>query len=458
MRTALSLSLVASALLYGLVGCGATSGVSTRGDRGSETDPVDPDDGSGTDPDAITFGGTVIDAVTVCERSPDFGFQIAAAAAVPSFESDLAAGILGEAGALALAADLTSAETFCDVDVALDIQQVLDEADLLAAGGRLQEAQTLIDGLLTDPSFGLSAKSAASARLTGAAETRRRVKGLLRVAAWQQMHGGTGTDAIEAAAKTFYDWAATQLDQATIKELLSLAAEAQLLGNDSDDLGSDAWERAVELSLKELQDAIAAFDPCTADVRAVKDLLGAVALTQLMGADQSDAEEVFDLVAQAARQLGSEALEQLLGREDVDDAICSGLRLVASSVVYEPIVTVDLGTCNTTHWTGTVTVSGGPYNLIGTVELVTPEGGGTGDTIATVTDTLPIGSGTMVVTDPLSFSLTVDLDARTAVVQVRSTGAGTYTTDFGTGPWAPLLWGPEISGPLTDNPDCPQNN
>ena len=461
MRTVLSMSIVASALFYGLVGCGATSGLSTQGDRGSETDPANPDDGSFVEPDATTTDGTVIDAATVCEASPDFGFQIAAAATVPSLESDLTAETFGEAGALALAADISSGETFCDVDVALDIQQVLDEADLLVADGRMQEAQTLIGELLTDPSFGLLAKSAAFAKLTGAAETRRRVKGLLRVAAWQQKHGGTGTDAIDAAAKTFYDWAETQLDQATIKELLSLAAEAQLLGNDSNELGDEALERAAELSVKELQDAIAAFDPCRGDAQEIRDLLGAVRLTQLLGADGGgESQEAFDLVAQAARKLGSDALEQRVGGENVDDAICNGLRLIVSGVAYSGApVTVDLGTCDTTHWTGTVTVSFAPYNLIGTVELVTPEGGGTGDTIATVTDTLPVGSGTLVVTDPLSFSLTVDLDARTAFVQVKSTGAGTYTTEFGTGPWLPLVLGtPDISGPLTDNPDCPPDN
>ena len=436
------------------------------GDRGSETDPANPDDGSGVEPDATTTDGTVIDAATVCEGSPDFGFQIAAAATVPSFESDLTAGTLGEAGALALAADLSSGETFCDVDVSLDIQQVLDEADLLAADGRMQEAQTLIDQLLTDPSFGLLAKRAAFAKLTGAAETRRRVKGLFRVAAWQQKHGGTGTDAMEAAAKTFYDWAETQLDQATIKELLSLAAEAQFLGNDSNELGDEALERAAELSVKELQDAIAAFDPCRGDAQEVRGLLGAVGLTQLLGADGGgESQEAFDLVAQAARKLGSDALEQGVGGENVDDAICNGLRLVATALSDSgAIVTVDLGTCNTTHWKGTVTVGGNfegaPQNLSGTVELVTPEGGGTVETIATVTGTVSLAGVNLAVTDPLMFRFTVDLDALTAFAEMGSTGAGTIAFPWAINPWITVasVTPPTASGPLTNNPDCPPDN
>ncbi len=273
---------------------------------------ITPDQAGSTSNPAVVTPRPVQDP---CDSLDDLTFSHLAidnAALMPALNADFTTAVLGLEGAKGQAKALILGNSFCRLTPSKQAQDLVTRFNGLIQTGNQQGAQDLLGGFLSGSSARLQNQAgvallgdafftflvAPSVTVTSADEVRQQVLDDLTAAAEAQMYGydDLAEAAIQKASGTYAKWAGEAINHAvSVNEAATIAMEAGLLG--LDDLMEQGLTRASELALTELQQAINAFDPCTAKPDDLKALLGKLATASLLSvADTDDGGTYFDAV------------------------------------------------------------------------------------------------------------------------------------------------------------------
>jgi len=291
---------------------------------------------SGTTPQPIIPQGenttTILEVLSdICDQLVDLGLNQTAAANAPADVSiSLDKGItfqqLGVAGAQALVAELTSAETFCSLPISPAAQEIIDQALESAQAGDPQAGREILQSLLQgNGSSNQIILVSLQAEINSA---RQRIRDWMEAAEADRALGGDGQAYLDAAQKAFVDVFNDDLPGAALKEALGLAQEAGILGDNT--LANQARELADQIVTKTLVAAITDFDPCTAEIAEMLVLFKALQQAALLGIPEALGggnqlfDQVSDLSRMAAQQrLNEEALMAELQEQVTPVAICN---------------------------------------------------------------------------------------------------------------------------------------
>jgi len=396
-----------------------------------------------------------------CDNPIELDFHISEASLIPIPREDLTFENLGQTGAETLADELMSGEGFCSLNISSSSQAIFTQVEQLIGDGKNSEAQALLNTLLSNGKVKLGSERNLNSTSKFLSNDRQKVRDLLRAAAYDQRAGGDGQTFINDAQGVYSTWAEGYIPGATIQEALRIAAEAQLLGIDG--LDELALDKALELVQEDLVNAVNTFDPCTANVDDVNELLKKLAKEQLLtGEAGSEYNNVLELAAQAMIQNGGnpEATRQVFG-EWIEDPVCDGFVFEWNRTVSDGWTFVGEGSsCDGINWEGSVILSGAnstgaSVSSSGSFSFILPNGSTVGQTTVLTSGTLIIDDNTLSFTDPLPMNFVFMESLMQAEITIASDGSGLLATPAGPITFA-SVW---VSEPtfvvvLIRNPNC----
>lgn len=230
-----------------------------------------------------TLGSSYTDP---CSIKPDLGLNLEAAASAltmtskdgaPTFEP------LGIDGAQRLADEIIPDDTLCSLTVSTTTQTVLDHADQLLRDGKTEEAQTLLEDWLADqkkPNSGGALYMVAQGTVDS---DRQIIHDILRAAGEVASVGGDPQPFLDYAIELFRLMAVREIQDASLEEIMRIAEEAILLGQD--DIAEEALQRARDILAGILDEAIAGFDPCITQNDDLSELLKTLEQAILLGVE-----------------------------------------------------------------------------------------------------------------------------------------------------------------------------
>lgn len=385
-----------------------------------------------------------------CDNPPVLSFNIQAATLIPIEGQDQSFTLLGESGAQAIVDDMTSEELFCALDISDETALVFKAVEQLIIDGKNAEARNLLSSLLD-----------AHKHAVESSETRQKVRELLRAAGYDMKAGGDGQSYMNQARSNFTSWATSNINNATsVKELLKIAAEAQLLG--LDDLSESAMEKARDLVKKQLEEKLNSFDPCSASKEEAGDLLDQLAKELILtGEEGSHYNETLNKAGQAYIKNGinEELVKQTFG-DDIEAPVCS-YAFEWSRTVSDGWTFMGSGSsCDGINWKGSVTLSGNntsgaSVNSSGDFVFAIAEGTNTGFTTVPTTGALIIDGNSLSFSDPIPMQFVFLKDALQAQIKMASDGSGRMSTPVGDIAFASIFTPePSFTVELLKNPDC----
>jgi hypothetical protein len=284
---------------------------------------------SGTTPEPIVPPGgnttTTLEVLSdICDQSIDLGLNQAAAANAPADVSiSLDKGItfqnLGVEGAQALVAELTSADTFCSLPVSPAAQEIIDQALGSARAGDPPAGRVILQGLLQSNEASTGIVLVSLRAETGS--PRQRIRDWMQAAEVDRALGGDGQAYLDAAQLVFLEVINNDLPGATLKETLGLAQEAIRMGEKA--LETQARELAEKNVTEILEDAIADFDPCTAEMEKIQVLFKALQQAALLGIPEAlgDGSPLFDQVGDLSRMAAQQRFNEAALMADLQEQV-----------------------------------------------------------------------------------------------------------------------------------------
>lgn len=408
------------------------------------------------DPDLSNF--VVTDE---CDNPPALSFNIQPATLIPVEGQDQTFTVLGQSNAQKIADDLTSEELLCALDISEETAQVFKEVEQLINDGENSEARNLLSTLLDARKHVEKVNYQTNYTNIESSAERQKVRELLRAAGYDIRAGGDGQSYLNQARSTYTTWATSNINNATsVKELLKIAAESQLLG--LDDLSDSAVAKAIELVKKQLEEKLNSFDPCSASNEEAGDLLDQLAKEIILTGEQgSNYNKTLEKAGQAFIKNGKneDAVKQTFG-EYIEAPVCS--------YVFEWSRTVSDGwtfqgsgsSCDGINWTGSVTLSGvsasgASMNSSGDFVFAIAEGTNTGYTTVPTTGAMTIDGNSLSFSDPIPMQFVFLKDDLQAQITMASDGSGRMTTPAGEIAFASIFTvEPTFTVDLLNNPDC----
>lgn len=396
-----------------------------------------------------------------CDNQIELSFYVTEASLIPIPREDLTFENLGQPGAEALADELMSEDGFCSLAISSSSENIFKQVEELILDGMNSEARDLLATLLGNGKIIVPSNRNVANSLSFLSNDRQKVRDLLRAAAYDQRAGGDGQAFINDAQGVYSTWAEGYIPGASVEEALRIAAEAQLLGLDS--LGDLALEKALELVQEDLVNTVNAFDPCTATVDDVDDLLKKLAKEQLLTGEPGDEyDNVMESAAQAMIQNGvnSDAVRQVYG-EWIEDPVCDGFKFEWTRTVSDGWTFVGEGSsCDGINWEGSVALSGtnstgASINSSGTISFTIPDGSNVTQTTVSTSGTLTVDDNTLSFTDPLPMNFVFLESEMQAEITIASDGSGSLVTPAGPIPFA-SVWttDPRFNVILIRNSNC----
>ncbi len=235
---------------------------------------------------------------------PTDGFDVGAAAGIPTLDADGNASTLGSEEAAAILDELIVPEdSMCALEVSPGVQEAINAVRAAAGQGDRTEVRRLLEQLIRDVQA--AASPIKSLRYSYAPEDRQKTRDAVAAAAEAQAQGedDLADEAMDQARDHYTNYAETAIAETDdVKALLTIAAEAQLLG--LDDIASDAIEKATEILEKELEEIAGRYDPCAPTREEFRELATATARVQLIGGDSTDGDllinETIDITIRRA--------------------------------------------------------------------------------------------------------------------------------------------------------------
>ena len=410
----------------------------------------------------------------LCSRGFNLDFvDLNAAAQTPTLNPDFSTGTLGLVGAETLVASFfTPEDTFCGAALPGETQEMLTQIDKLIEDGNVDEARQQLEDLLRDypPQAGTNGSLgvlASVVRILDKEQTYRFVKTFLISAARFQVLGmeDLANEALDEARDTFSEWAEAAIESTSdIKELLSIAAQYQLLG-DMEGLDQDAIERAADLAEKKVLDLLRNFNPCEANQDQITEILQALAMSQaLSGYDQGSTEIVLEALETVRKNNKAKA-------EGKSIPECEGAWVVELDGNYGGFeVDFSVRSCDGIHWKGEHTHKGSMLGGASVIDLAAmfdftvPDAGSSTTIRSDIVNYDSTGpwlvtaegdSGQATVSNNFSFSMELDRLAGKAVIDLVSNG-GEINIEGQSMPF-PQLFGPgeDVPASVSINEACP---
>lgn len=396
-----------------------------------------------------------------CDNPQGLNFHISEASLIPIPHEDLTFENLGLPGAEALADELMSEDGFCSLAISSSSENIFKQVEELILDGKNSEARNLLATLLGNGKVIVPSNRNVANSLSFLSNDRQKVRDLLRAAAYDQRAGGDGQAYINDAQGVYSAWAEGYIPGATVEEALRIAAEAQLLGLDS--LSDLALDKALELVQNDLVNAVNSFDPCTATVQDVDELLKKLAREQLLTGEQgNEYNNVMELAGQAMIKNGGnpEATKQIFG-EWIEDPVCNGFKFEWTRTVSDGWTFVGEGSsCDGINWEGSVALSGtnstgASINSSGIISFIIPDGSNVTQTTVPTSGTLTVDDNTLSFTDPLPMIFVFLESEMQAEITIASDGSGVLATPAGSIPFA-SVWttDPRFNVILIRNSNC----
>lgn len=189
---------------------------------------------------------------------------------------------LGMETAQKMADELQPGGTICSLSVSAATQAIIAEANRQAESGKRAEALKLLSQHLRR----LTATAGAVHLVKLSAQDqnwRQDARDILGMGEVAYDLGGDPTPFHDAAQSLVSQHGQQELMEASLLDALRIEADAQLFG--LEDLAQQARERIDGIATEMIDTAIEDFDPCSADRRAVVDLLNTEAQATLLGVD-----------------------------------------------------------------------------------------------------------------------------------------------------------------------------
>jgi hypothetical protein len=372
-----------------------------------------------------------------CDNQTGLSFYITEASLIPIPREDLTFENLGQTGAEELADQLMSEDGFCSLAISSSSESIFKQVEQLILDEKNSEARNLLATLLGNGKAIVPSNRNIPNSLSFLSNDRQKVRDLLRAAAYDQKAGGDGQAFINDAQGVYSTWAEGYIPGATVEEALRIAAEAQLLGLDS--LSNLALDKALELVQNDLVNAVNSFDPCTATVQDVDELLKKLAKEQLLTGEQGgEYNNVMELAAQAMIKNGAntEATKQIYG-EWIEDPVCDGFKFEWTRTVSDGWTFVGEGSsCDGINWEGTVALSGtnsnsASINSSGTISFIIPDASNVIQTTVSTSGTFTVDDNTLSFTDPLPMNFVFLETEMQAEITIASDGSGSLVTPAG---------------------------
>lgn len=396
-----------------------------------------------------------------CDNPPALSFNLAPAALIPIEGQDQSFTFLGENGAQLIVDDLTSEELLCALETSDETKALFSEVEQLIIDGKKSEARNLLSTLLAAGK--LSTKAINKTKHTNYyfSNERQKVRELLRAAGYDIEAGGDGGSYMDQARTNYSTWANANINNTTsIKELLKIAAEAQLLG--IDDLSDEAIEKATEIAKQELEEKLESFDPCTASSEEAGDLLDQLAKEMILTGEQGDNyEKTLKKAGEAFIKNGKnkDAVQQIFG-DNIEDPVCSyafeWTRTVSDGWTFQG----EGSSCDGINWEGSVALSGvnsagASVNSSGEFIFAIAEGTDTAYTTVPTAGVMVVDGNALSFTDPLPMNFKFLKDDLQAEITIASDGSGSMPTPIGDIVFASVYTTePNFMVDLLENPDC----
>jgi|GEM_PF-4953539 len=247
---------------------------------------------------------------SICDTKPELELDyITASQSLSSVDqfNGFALHELGMDGANELAAELFTGETFCTIGISPATQAVLDEVIQLASENKQDKARELLNQLMIN--LELSSESLAKMAKPALNEgNRQTIADYIGAAEAEIISGlGDGQDFMNAAQEKFNQFADQQLGSGGFKDMLNLAEEAALLGNE--EVMQQALERAKQMNREDIEETLKDFDPCLPNSKQIKqdiaDLLKKLQTATLLGDNSNtslnQAEMIWTKIGQAVQ-------------------------------------------------------------------------------------------------------------------------------------------------------------
>jgi hypothetical protein len=396
-----------------------------------------------------------------CDNPIGLNFYIAEASLIPIPREDLTFENLGLPGAEAIADELMSEDGFCSLAISSSSENLFKQVEQLILDGNNSEARNLLATILGNGKINLVLKNNLNRASSFITDDRQNVRDWLRAAAYDQKAGGDGQAYINNAQDAYSTWAEGYIPGATAEEALRIAAEAQLLG--LDELGDSALDQAVKQVQNDLVSAVNSFDPCTATVNDVDDLLKKLAKEQMLtGEAGAEYNNVMESAAQAMIKNGvnPEASRQVFG-DWIEDPICDGFKFEWTIIVSDGWTFVGEGSsCDGINWEGSVALSGtnstgASVNSSGIISFIIQDGSNVTQTTVSTSGTFTLDDNTLSFTDPLPMNFVFLESEMQAEITIASDGSGLLTTPAGLITFA-SVWttSPTFSVVLVRNSNC----
>ncbi len=408
------------------------------------------------DPDLYNF--VVADE---CDNPPELSFNLQPATLIPIEGQDQSFTLLGESGAQTIVDDLTSEELLCALDISDETALVFEAVEQLIIDGKNSEARNLLSTLLDALKLAVKVNYETNSTDIESSAERQKVRELLRAAGYDMKAGGDGQSYLNQARDKYTAWATSNISNATsIKELLKIAAEAQLLG--LDDLSDSAIAKTTEIAKMQLEEKLNSFDPCSATNEEAGDLLDQLAKEMILTGEQgSNYNKTLEKAGQAFIKNGinEDFVKQTFG-EYIEAPVCSYLFEWSRTVSDGWIFKGNGSSCDGINWKGSVTLSGvntsgGSISSSGDFVFAIAEGTNTGFTTVPTAGVATFDGNPLSFSDPIPMQFVFLKDDLQAQITMASDGSGRMSTQVGDIAFASIFTSePIFTVDLFKNPDC----